>query len=814
MRWTTEEENHLKKIYENNSKEFIIAQLNMPWIKICRKANKLSLHRDPELINRDRKKRGPRADSYTPEEENLLKKIYENNSKEFILPKFNRSWQSIRTNAKRLCLQRNPEIVKQEMINGGKSAPVREDFWSTEEDNLLKEIYEDNSNEFIIPKFKNRTWKAIRERANKLGLKRNQSAINKDIVKHNKETVKEKYGVEHVLQVESIKERSRQTNIKRRGVEYPSQSKEVKRKVKVTVQTRYRVDNVFQSEEIKKKIIETNIKKYGVENPQQNAEIREKAYETVKLNNSFSSSDEEDNFYNYLVLFDPTVEHHVMHPVVKHTIDYYMPRYNLWVQYDGTYWHGKEKRENNESPRALKILENIKNDTIQNENIPNLIRFWSDDVLKAIKNGTITDIIKKKISKGKTILPTCHQYKKKLQWIEEDKKYLNFDIDSLKASSFTLTAEKFNNEIAEFIKKYEWLGSIGVIPKWCFTARFNNLLGGVVLINEPTSYSKILGSDTMKYEALVQRGATASWTPKNLGSRLIMFSCKWMVNSTSKRAFIGYGDPKALEIGTIYQACGFEYMGNNFGSSYLYKHPTIKNNKTFSAQSLKRTSALKKWCKEQEIIPPKEWFKENGFKNMRIIPEGIKIQWNNWNKKILSEAQKFITERKHKYVLVIGENKREKRKLNLLKKYIAKPFPKRNEIYSSEGIKDPNKEILIEKGLYLKEAPKVSTECRRTPEKMQYIIDNYNNKTQKEIAETLQETNRWVQSQIKLLQKEGKLGTKNPVGSTRDRKSEEKLQFIIKSHLQMTRNQMAKALEETPRWIKRQIALLKKNKRL
>ena len=51
--------------------------------------------------------------------------------------------------------------------------------------------------------------------------------------------------------------RRKQTNIKRYGVEYPLQNKEIKEKSK-----------------------KTNIKKYGVENPSQNKEIQEKVKQT------------------------------------------------------------------------------------------------------------------------------------------------------------------------------------------------------------------------------------------------------------------------------------------------------------------------------------------------------------------------------------------------------------------------------------------------------------------------------------------------------------------------------------------------------
>ena len=751
----------------------------------------------------------PRKDSYKPEEMTLLKEIFENNPKEYILSRFNRSWQSVRLNAKKLGLKRNPEIIKQEMIQGGKTAPEREDFWTAEEDNLLREIYQNNSKDFILSQFKNRTWKAIRERAIKLGLSRDKKQINKERVKHNKETIKTRYGVDYSTQLPSMQEKSRQTNLERRGVEYPSQSTGVRKKVKKTVQNRYGVDNVFQSEEIKSKIEQTNIEKYGVPHPNQNEEVREKTtqtnlkkygvknpfqmvnwvqqgmlekygeiiplkisefkkkaeetniqrygtktpaqntkiqekientnknrygvktpfqsgpvkqkiiqtnkqrygienpaqygpfkdkakktclinfgveyslqseivrkkgYETAKRNKSFSKSKGETIFLKYLKFFDSKIKTHVRHPILKHVIDYYMPQHNLWVQYDGIYWHGKIKRENN-SRHTLKIKETVKRDQLQNEKIPNLIRFWSDETILAIKTGKIFILIEEKI-KQKSTNPTCHQFKKKIEWYYEDFKILGLDPNHIRISDFLLSPEVISIETKKFIEKYEWLGTIGVIPKWCFTARYKGVLGGVVLINEPTAYSKILGENTHIYEALIQRGATASWTPKNLGSHLIMFACKWMVWNTDKRAFIAYGDPKANELGIIYQACNFEYLGNTFGNKYLLSHPMINQGKLFSSQILKRTSTFKKWCKENQITVQKTWINEKGFKDINNIPHNIKDEWKKWINNLILESKKTIIQKKYKYVLIRGKNKKEAKFLKSLKNYKTYSYPK------------------------------------------------------------------------------------------------------------------------------------------
>jgi hypothetical protein len=73
-----------------------------------------------------------------------------------------------------------------------------------------------------------------------------------------------------------------------------------------------------------------------------------------------------------------------------------MPVYDLWIQYDGIYWHGKIKSKN-ENMRSKRIEGVIKNDIYQNENIPNLIRFWSDEIDSAIKNNSVINYIKEKI---------------------------------------------------------------------------------------------------------------------------------------------------------------------------------------------------------------------------------------------------------------------------------------------------------------------------------------------------------------------------------------------------------------------------------
>jgi len=244
MIWTTKENNFLKELYPEGSKEIILSKINRPWPRIIAQACKLHI------------KRNIRSDSWTSIEKLLLQKIYENNTKEFIIKTFkktdfNRSWQSIRKTAISLKLKRNPEITKQEMIEGGKNAPTPSNIilWTEEDDNKFHSIYANGTQKEIMVAFPNRTWKAIREQANGIGLSRNKETISKDRALH----LKENFGVTSNFQLKSVREKSRLTNIEKRGVEYALQSPEVRALIKKTVQERYGVDNVFQAEKFKEK---------------------------------------------------------------------------------------------------------------------------------------------------------------------------------------------------------------------------------------------------------------------------------------------------------------------------------------------------------------------------------------------------------------------------------------------------------------------------------------------------------------------------------------------------------------------------------
>jgi len=717
--------------------------------------------------------------TWTTEEDKILIESYEKAPREEILSKLpGRIWQS--------CYKRSVIL--------GLKRPT-DNAWTEKEDIICRNFYPNTPQDELLLMLPGRTWKAVtwhainilhiirsKEITQAAARKTNQAKLGVDYpsqsakVKESiKKVVQEKYGVDNVFQAEEVKKQIRLTNLINLGVENPQQCKATQEKTSATMLERHGVDNALKLTarvrdgmrekygydhpqrvpEIRERTEQTNLGRYGTKTPSENEdvkkklieilntpEIREKKYETYKKNGTFTKSIEEENFYAHLKNVDLEAQHHVLHPEFKYMIDFYLPKHNLWVQYDGIYWHGKIQKES--QIQSENIKEGMKRDAHQNELISNLIRFWSDDVLESIKNNTvdilIKDTIEDKLDELKNRPPVCHQYKKKIQFYNEDINNLPFNTDTLKASDFVLNVENMSEEIATFIERYEWLGTIGVPPKWCFTARYNGFLGGVVLINEPTSYSTILGNETPKYEALIQRGASASWSPKNLGSRLIMFSCKWMVNNTGKRAFVGYADINAHEKGIIYRACNFDYLGNDFGAGTLYKHPLI--NRSFTKQFLFRTSTFKVWCRDNKINTEKTWFKDNGFKNLETLPSEIKAAWYTWNKKIISEAERIKLNKKMKYAIILGKNKKETKLLRKLRTYDIKNYPKDIEV-KNNGV-----EIKIVTG---------KTRKRGNSAKDQFLIENYGKITKNELAKKLGETPRWVKRALAKLSKQNKI---------------------------------------------------------
>jgi hypothetical protein len=114
----------------------------------------------------------------------------------------------------------------------------------------------------------------------------------------------------------------------------------------------------------------------------------------------------------------------------------------------------------------------------------------------------------------------------------------------------------------ELIERYEWLGTMGTTD-FQFGLYFGEHLAGAVCFGRTAGTKTAKSVCGEKYAHLVKvlnRGACVHWAHKHSASFLDSTACKQMAKK-GYNIFIGYSDPAANEVGTIYQSMGWLYCG-------------------------------------------------------------------------------------------------------------------------------------------------------------------------------------------------------------------------------------------------------------
>jgi len=230
------------------------------------------------------------------------------------------------------------------------------------------------------------------------------------------------------------------------------------------------------------------------------------------------------------------------------------------------------------------------------------------------------------------------------------------------------------NEVRDFIMRHEWLAKLPNRPTHRFTARLkkNGTLAGTIIMATPNAFSNLLGPENTDKEKLISRGACISWGPKNLGSWLIMSSLRWMVENTEFRYFTAYSDPEAKELGTIYQACNFAYLGQTSGTSKQYLDPAHPEKGWFSDREFRKKSKYQRYAQAIGIDKAtwKGWMKKYS-PNWEIIPEDIKVKIKAEEERYRQSCKERPVPAKHKYVCILGSSPGET-------KYYKRLFKKLN----------------------------------------------------------------------------------------------------------------------------------------
>ena len=155
--------------------------------------------------------------------------------------------------------------------------------------------------------------------------------------------IKEKYGVDHISKNEEIKCKARMTNLERYGVENILQLPEVKQKARQAFFEKYGTQNVCDVEEFREKANEGRARwRQSPEYPEKRKEITKHCWETRKKNGTCNTSKDEKEILELLNRKFENVQKEYKSEVYPFSCDFYIPKLDLYIEYQGFWTHLNE----------------------------------------------------------------------------------------------------------------------------------------------------------------------------------------------------------------------------------------------------------------------------------------------------------------------------------------------------------------------------------------------------------------------------------------------------------------------------------------
>jgi hypothetical protein len=208
-----------------------------------------------------------------------------------------------------------------------------------------------------------------------------------------------------------------------------------------------------------------------------------------------------------------------------------------------------------------------------------------------------------------------------------------------------------NYKTAEgIILEHEWIGTMP-LPKSCrfmYGIYFKNErvedwhLGGVEVFVEPTT--RQFNENHPRQAVQLNRGACLWWSPANTASYMLA-KCQKHLYANGIKIIIAYCTQEAGEIGNIYQAMSWDYVGQTQPAKVYY----LDNH----------------WVSERTLADKTKWAK--GQRNAGM-----------WLKKFEGlESKKLLP--KYRYVKLLERNKNKRQAIRELYGFFPQKYPKAHE---------------------------------------------------------------------------------------------------------------------------------------
>ena len=175
-----------------------------------------------------------------------------------------------------------------------------------------------------------------------------------------------------------------------------------------------------------------------------------------------------------------------------------------------------------------------------------------------------------------------------------------------------------SRRIAEqIILKYEWLGTMAQSSRH-YGIFYGSYCAGVCCVATGPATGGVNTAKELGLEAgglaILARGACVHWAPPGSNSRLVSWTCRLLARETSCKLVLAYSDTDAGEIGTIYQACNWTYVGRGQSTpQFVAPNGRIYDQKVvYDHRRRTGTLASVSWTAQRNALLAAGWREQQG----------------------------------------------------------------------------------------------------------------------------------------------------------------------------------------------------------
>lgn len=196
----------------------------------------------------------------------------------------------------------------------------------------------------------------------------------------------------------------------------------------------------------------------------------------------------------------------------------------------------------------------------------------------------------------------CHQRKIREAQALTDPRPVMGNLDGVVVRQIT------REEAEAIIYQYEWLGTMPTVARayYGMVTPDGEIIGACCFgVGGGSNARNICGPENRDVTICLERGACVHWAHPHAGSKLVSKACKLAAREFGWKVFYAYSDEHAGEIGTIYQACNWLYLGRGVGRGAGNTSRSV----FYKPDGTKLTSkSMRAWLKKSPFTLPDDWW--------------------------------------------------------------------------------------------------------------------------------------------------------------------------------------------------------------